>query len=115
MIQQPSLRVEAAVGAAVALTGLGLAAGAISIPAEAGYGGVGPNFLPWVVAVVLTLCGALIVREALAGGFKDMEPPSGSERGWWPGLVWVSAGLLLNAVMHAQRARAHNDRGCLEP
>lgn len=99
MIQQPSFRVEAAVGAAVALTGLGLAAGAISIPAEAGYGGVGPNFLPWVVAVVLTLCGALIVREALAGGFKDMEPPSGSERGWWPGLVWVSAGLLLNAAL----------------
>lgn len=99
MIQQPSFRVEAAVGAAVALTGLGLAAGAISIPAEAGYGGVGPNFLPWVVSVVLTLCGALIVREALAGGFKDMEPPSGSERGWWPGLVWVSAGLLLNAAL----------------
>ncbi|MEJ8835767.1 tripartite tricarboxylate transporter TctB family protein [Ramlibacter sp. AN1133] len=99
MNQQPSSRVEAAVGAAVALTGLGLAAGAIPIPAEAGYGGVGPNFLPWVVAVVLTLCGALIVREALAGGFKDMEPPSGSERGWWPGLVWVSAGLLLNAAL----------------
>ena len=99
MNQQPSSRSEALVGAAVTLTGLGLAAGAISIPAEAGYGGAGPNFLPWVVAVVLTLCGILIVRQALSGGFHDMEPPSGSERGWWPGLVWVSAGLLLNAAL----------------
>ena len=99
MNTQPSLRAEALVGAAVGLTGLALAGGALSIPGEAGYGGVGPNFLPWVVAVVLTLCGALIVREALTGGFHDMEPPSGAERGWWPGLVWVSAGLLANAAL----------------
>lgn len=99
MNTQPSFRVEAVVGAGVALTGLGLAAGAFTIPGEAGYGGVGPNFLPWLVAVVLTLCGILIVREAMTGGFHDMEAPSGAERGWWPGLVWVSAGLLLNAAL----------------
>ena len=28
-----------------------LAAGATQISAEAGYAGVGPNFLPWLVAV----------------------------------------------------------------
>ena len=99
MNTQPSFRVEALVGAAVALTGLGLAADAFTIPGEAGYGGVGPNFLPWLVAVVLTLCGILIVREAMTGGFHDMEAPSGAERGWWPGLAWVSAGLLLNAAL----------------
>jgi putative tricarboxylic transport membrane protein len=87
------------VGAGVLLTGLLLAFGAISIPSEAGYGGVGPNFLPWLVAVVLTVCGVLIVREALTGGFRDIEPPSGAEQAWWPGLVWVSAGLLANAAL----------------
>lgn len=87
------------VGALVLLTGLGLAAGAFTIPAAAGYGGVGPNFLPWLVAVVLTLCGVLILREALTGGFRDREEPSGAEGGWWPGLVWVSAGLLANAAL----------------
>ena len=65
----------------------------------AGNGGVGPNFLPWLVAVVLLACGVLIVREALTGGFRDLEPPSGAERAWWPGLVWVSAGLLANAAL----------------
>ncbi|HEY0824739.1 MAG TPA: tripartite tricarboxylate transporter TctB family protein, partial [Ramlibacter sp.] len=44
---------QALVGALVLLTGLGLAGGALKIPGEAGYGGVGPNVLPWVVAAVL--------------------------------------------------------------
>ena len=87
------------VGALVTLTGLGLAFGALRIPSEAGYGGVGPNFLPWLVAIVLTVCGVLIVREALTGGFREMAEPSGAERAWWPGLVWVSAGLLANAAL----------------
>ena len=98
---QPSPRrpVQTLVGALVALTGLGLAAGALRIPGEAGYGGVGPNFLPWLVSAVLVVCGVLIVREALTGGFRDMEEPSGSQRAWWAGLAWVSAGLLANAAL----------------
>ena len=91
--------VQTLVGALIVLTGLGLGFGAISIPGAAGYGGVGPNFLPWVVAGVLVLCGALIVREARTGGFRDLDPPSGADRAWWPGLVWVSAGLLANAAL----------------
>jgi len=87
------------VGALVLLVGLALAGGAVKIPGEAGYGGVGPNFLPWVVALVLVACGVLILREALTGGFRDLEAPSGAERGWWPGLVWVSAGMLANAAL----------------
>src|SRR4051812_9375989 len=87
------------VGAAIVLTGLGLAGGAIGIPSAAGYGGVGPNFLPWLVAVVLVVCGGFIVREARTGGFRELDAPSGAEHMWWPGVVWVSAGLLLNAAL----------------
>jgi putative tricarboxylic transport membrane protein len=98
---QPTSRPHAQtlVGAIVALTGLGLAGGALKIPSEAGYGGVGPNFLPWLVAVVLLICGVMIVREARTGGFRDLAEPSGAARAWWPGLVWVSAGLLANAAL----------------
>lgn len=87
------------VGAGVLLTGLALAFGAISISSEAGYGGVGPNFLPWVVSVGLAICGAFIIWEARSGGFRELEPPSGSVQAYWPGFVWVSAGLLLNAAL----------------
>ena len=87
------------VGAGIVLVGLALGVGALSIPSAAGYGGVGPNFLPWLVAAVLALCGVLIVREALTGGFRNMEPPSGAHAAWWPGLVWVTAGMLANAAL----------------
>jgi hypothetical protein len=87
------------VGAGIVLLGVALGAGAISIPSEAGYGGVGPNFLPWVVAVVLAACGIFIVREARTGGFRNMDPPAGAQQAWWPGLAWVSAGLLANAAL----------------
>lgn len=86
------------VGGGVLLTGLALAAGALNIPAEAGYAGVGPNFLPWLVAAVLVVCGILMLREALTGGFREMEEGDG-QAPWWPGLVWVSAGLLSNAAL----------------
>jgi putative tricarboxylic transport membrane protein len=83
----------------VVLIALGLAAGAVSIPSAAGYGGIGPNFLPWLIAAVLAICGVMIIREARTGGFRSMEPPSGSEHGYWPGFAWVSAGLLANAAL----------------
>ncbi|MDR6855466.1 putative tricarboxylic transport membrane protein [Variovorax guangxiensis] len=86
------------VGAGILLTGLALAYGAVGISSEAGYGGVGPNFLPWLVSVALTLCGAWIVWESRTGGFRQMDAPS-DEPAYWSGLVWVSAGLLLNAAL----------------
>lgn len=86
-------------GAGVLALGALLAAGATQISAEAGYAGVGPNFLPWVVAAALLLCGALLVWEARSGGFRDMEEPSGAARGFWPGFLWVSAGILANALL----------------
>jgi putative tricarboxylic transport membrane protein len=98
---EPSrIRLQTAVGAGVLLLGLALAAGAVQIPAAAGYGGVGPNFLPWLVAVSLAVCGVLIVREARTGGFRALEEEEGgAARPDWNAFVWVSAGLLANAAL----------------
>ncbi len=87
------------VGVGVLALGLLLAAGATQISSEAGYGGVGPNFLPWVVGGLLMLCGAFLVWEARTGGFRALEEASGADTGHWPGFVWVSAGLLANAAL----------------
>ncbi len=87
------------VGAGVLLIGAALAAGAVSIPSVAGYGGIGPNFLPWLIASMLAVCGVMIIREARTGGFRNMEPPSGAARGNWAACAWVSAGLLANAAL----------------
>src|SRR5512147_2309859 len=92
-------KLHAAVGAGTLALGALIAAGATQIRSDAGYGGVGPNFLPWVVGVALLACGVFLIREALTGGFRLMEEPSGDEHGHWPGFVWVSAGLLANAML----------------
>jgi putative tricarboxylic transport membrane protein len=90
---------EAALAAGVLVVAALLAFGALSIPGQAGYGGVGPNFLPWVVAVALAVCGSLLMWHALVGGFRDREAPSGAERGDWVALAWVSAGVLSTAAL----------------
>lgn len=95
----PSPLWQAAVGAAVILVAAGMAVGALQIPGDAGYGGVGPNFLPWLCAAVLGLCGVLLVREALTGGYRQAADPGGAPRAALAPFVWVTAGLLLNAAL----------------
>ena len=95
----PARRMQAVVGAGVLLTAGALAVGALDIPSSAGYGGVGPNFLPWLVAAVLALCGCVLLWESLSGGFRAMEEPNDAARADKPAFVWVSAGLLLNAAL----------------
>ena len=93
------------VGAGVVLIALGMAVGALSIPSAAGYAGVGPNFLPWLVSIALLLCGGFMVYEARTGGFRDMEEgdaaayPKAAVKPYWGGFAWMSAGLLVNAAL----------------
>ena len=92
-------RMQTVVAVGVLLTAAALALGAIDIPSNAGYSGVGPNFLPWLVAGVLALCGGVLLWEARSGGFRAMDEPNGAARAEQPAFVWVSAGLLLNAAL----------------
>ena len=92
-----TLRWETLVSVGLILIGAAMAFGAIDIPSEAGYGGVGANFLPWVVALSLMACGAVLLWHARTGGYHEMEEVPGDESPDWLCFVWVSAGLLLNA------------------
>ncbi|MEO8808113.1 MAG: tripartite tricarboxylate transporter TctB family protein [Burkholderiaceae bacterium] len=87
------------VGAGTLATGAMFVAGALTIKSDAGYSGVGPNFLPWVVGVALLICGAFLIYEARSGGYREMEEASGSAASHWPGFAWVSAGILANAAL----------------
>jgi putative tricarboxylic transport membrane protein len=87
-----------AVGGATVALALALAWGARDISSQAGYAGVGPNFLPWLVAAALGACGAWLVWDARRGGWREMPPPSGAARGDWRALAWVVAGVAANAA-----------------
>ena len=94
----PHHRAQAGMGVAVLAAGALMAWGALDISSDAGYTGVGPNALPWVVAAALLLCGLLLLVQACTGGYRQAEPPSGGERGDWPSLAWMAAGVLVNAA-----------------
>ena len=98
MAQQNTRALQTIVASGVLLIGVAMAVGAVSIPAEAGYGGVGPNFLPWLVSVALMVCGAFMVWEARSGGFRAMDEAD-AVAPCWSGFAWVSAGLLANAAL----------------
>ena len=98
MTQQHPSTLQTIIASGVLLTGIGLGVGAVSIPSAAGYGGVGPNFLPWLVSIALMVCGAYMVWESRTGGFHAMDEPDGV-RPYWSGFAWVSAGLLANAAL----------------
>jgi putative tricarboxylic transport membrane protein len=95
----PSPRAQTLVGAGVLLVAAAMAFGALQISSEAGYGGVGPNFLPWMCAVVLAVCGAWLVWEARTGGYREAGDPGGHPKADIGAFVWVSAGLLVNAAL----------------
>jgi putative tricarboxylic transport membrane protein len=83
--------------AAAALLGWG----ATGISAQTGYTGVGPNFVPWVVAGLLASCAAFLLYEAFTGGFRalDVDDVAGAAPGDWPAFAWVCAGVLANAAL----------------
>jgi putative tricarboxylic transport membrane protein len=95
----PNRAAQTLIGAGTLLIAGVLAWGATDISPEAGYAGVGPNFLPWVMAAALAACGAWLVWEAQSGGFRELDPPSGAEHGDWKALAWVAGGILLNALL----------------
>jgi putative tricarboxylic transport membrane protein len=94
-----SLTSQTLVGCGAIGVALVMVYGALSIPSEAGYAGVGPNFMPWVVATALLICGLGLLWEARTGGYRELEEPTGSARGDWVSLAWVSAGVLANAAL----------------
>jgi putative tricarboxylic transport membrane protein len=92
-------RFETAIGIGCVLVGIGLAAGATMISSEAGYSGVGPNFFPWVIATALLICGTGLIWQAQRGGWAHRDTPDGAAQGDWRAFAWVSAGILLNALL----------------
>jgi putative tricarboxylic transport membrane protein len=92
-----SLAPQRAVAIGVLALSAVLAAGAWAIPSAAGYAGVGPDFLPWVVSAALAVLGLRLLLQSWRGGFDVAPAPSGAAQGDWPSMLWVAAGVLLCA------------------
>lgn len=71
-----------------------------SIPADGGYSAVGPRFAPMLVGIGLLVIGLLLLRQALAGGWRDMPPPP-DEPLHVPSFGWIAGGLAVQMAIIA--------------
>lgn len=82
---------EIALSLGVLTLGLAIAGVTTTLPSEGGYAGIGPNFIPAVVAAGIILLGLWLGYEAFTGGWRSRPEPEGVfEKNPF---LWVSAGL----------------------
>jgi len=93
----PRSGAEIALSLGVVALGIGVAAVTATLPSEGGYAGIGPNFIPAVVAVGIIALGVWLAIEAFAGGWRDM--PEHTDRFEPMPFVWVSAGLFAHMAL----------------
>jgi len=93
-------RGQIAVSLGVLILGALILAGAWSLPAGGGYAQVGPGVVPRIVGGVLLLLGAMLLREALTGGYRgvDEEAEVHLPMDWWA-FGWVTAGIIVYGVL----------------
>ena len=88
---------EIALSLGVVALGIGVAAVTATLPSEGGYAGIGPNFIPAVVAAGILLLGGWLSFQAFTGGWRK---PGEQPEAFQPSpFLWVSAGLLLHMLL----------------
>ena len=90
-------RAEIALSLGVVALGVGVAAVTAQLPSEGGYAGIGPNFIPAVVAAGIILLGVWLSFEAFTGGWRkrvDEEEPFQPSP-----FLWVSGGLFAHMAL----------------
>lgn len=86
-------------GGAIVLAALALAWGAWRIPAQTAQNDGGAALLPTLCAAALLLCGGWLVWDARHGGWRNMAASAGQGQLQITPWVWVSAGMLLGALL----------------
>ena len=81
----------------VVALGIGVAAVTATLPSEGGYAGIGPNFIPAVVAAGIILLGVWLSFEAFTGGWRKM--PEQTEVFSPNPFAWISAGLFAHMAL----------------
>ena len=74
--------------------------GSFSLPTGGGYAQVGPGVVPRIVGVAMLLLGAMLVREALTGGFRGVEEEEERKLGMdWAAFGWITAGIIAYGIL----------------
>lgn len=86
---------QLAVAAGVVALGAFVLWGSFNLPTGGGYAQVGPGVVPRIVGMGTLALGILLVREALAGGFRRVDEEEERRLGMdWAAFAWISAGIV---------------------
>ena len=93
----PRSGAEIALSLGVVALGIGVAAVTATLPSEGGYAGIGPNFIPAVVAAGIVLLGLWLAYEAFTGGWRSRTEETAvfEEKPF----LWISAGLFAHMAL----------------
>jgi len=88
---------EIALSLGVVALGLGVAGVTATLPSEGGYAGIGPNFIPAVVAAGIIAVGVWLAIEAFTSGWR--KAPEHTDTFAPAPFLWVSAGLFAHMLL----------------
>ena len=88
-------------GIAIFILGLGIVygIGAAAFPSEGGYAGIGPNFVPILIAVALGVTGAILLWQVATGGLRNFTDELAGVTANYRGGLWLTTGVLLHALL----------------
>lgn len=90
---------QLAVAAGVLVLGALIVWGSYHLPTGGGYAQVGPGLVPRLVGIGLVLVGAMLVAEALRGGFRGLDEEEERRLGTdLAAFAWITAGILAYGV-----------------
>ena len=91
---------QLAAAAGVAAAGAFVLWGSFHLPGGGGYAEVGPGVVPRIVGTGLLALGALLVVEALRGGFRAFDEAAERRLGMdWAAFAWITAGIAAYALL----------------
>jgi putative tricarboxylic transport membrane protein len=89
-----------AVAVGVLVLGAALGLGTLQLPEATGYAKIGPRLMPTLVTAGLFLLGAILLKEALTGGFRGVnEDEEAAQPTHWPAFAWISGAMILNGML----------------
>ena len=99
-MSRPRPKGQIAVSVGVLALGALVLAGAWELPAGGGYAQVGPGVVPRIVGGVLLLLGAMLLREALTGGYRGVDEEAEVHLPMdWKAFAWVTAGIIVYGLL----------------
>ena len=71
-----------------------------SIAETQGYAQIGPRLFPYIIGCGLTVCGAVLAWQAIAGGWRNVPlDQEGHDAPDWMAFIIISAGVILHMVI----------------